>query len=125
MQAVNSAMVQTYWEIGRLIVEDEQNGRARAEYGKEVLQGLSRSLRDEFGKGFDVRNLRNMRSFYLAVPNRNAVRTELSWTHYRTLLRLENQHRSDKLRRLLTTVMSNWQEVESRLDGMAELYLSE
>lgn len=94
-QAVNSAMVQTYWEIGRLIVEDEQSGQARAEYGKEVLQGLSRSLSDEFGKGFDVRNLRNMRNFYLAFPIRNAVRTELSWTHYRTLLRVENQQARD------------------------------
>ena len=89
--AVNTAMVQTYWQIGRLIVEDEQQGESRAEYGKQVLKSLSASLTAEFGKGFDARNLRNMRSFYLAFPIRNALRTELSWTHYRTLLRIENE----------------------------------
>ena len=90
-QAVNTAMVQTYWEIGRLIVEDEQQGQARAEYGKGVLKTLSTALTNEFGKGFDVRNLSNMRSFYQAYPIWNAVRTELSWTHYRTLLKVENE----------------------------------
>ena len=89
-QAVNAAMVQSYWHIGRLIVEDEQQGQQRAEYGKQQLQGLSKQLTERLGKGFDVRNLRNMRAFYQAFPIRNAVRTELSWTHYRTLLRVEN-----------------------------------
>jgi len=89
-QAVNTAMVQSYWQIGHLIVEHEQQGEQRAAYGKQQLQQLSKQLTLEFGKGFDVRNLRNMRSFYAAYPNRNAVRTELSWTHYRTLLRVEN-----------------------------------
>ena len=89
--AVNSAMVQAYWQIGRIIVEHEQNGSLRAEYGKAVLQGLSERLTEEFGKGFDTRNLRNMRSFYLAFPIWNALRTELTWTHYRALLRVENE----------------------------------
>ena len=88
--AVNTAIVQTYWQIGHLIVEDEQQGEARAGYGKHVLKQLSESLTREFGKGFDIRNLRNMRQFYLTFPNRNAVRTELSWTHYRTLVRIDN-----------------------------------
>lgn len=89
-QAVNSAMVQCYWQIGRLIVEHEQQGQARAVYGKQQLQTLSEQLTAEFGKGFDARNLRNMRAFFLVYPNWNAVRTELSWTHYRTLLRVDN-----------------------------------
>lgn len=89
-QQVNFAMVQCYWQIGRLIVEDEQHGNIRAEYGKGQLQTLSAELTERFGKGFDARNLRNIRLFYLTFPNWNAVRTELSWTHYRTLLRLEN-----------------------------------
>lgn len=88
--AVNTAMVQAYWQIGRIIVEHEQNGSLRAEYGKAVLQSLSERLTEEFGKGFDVRNLRNMRSFYLTFPIRNALRTELTWTHYRALLRVED-----------------------------------
>lgn len=85
-------MVQSYWEIGRLIVEEEQQGASRAAYGKQQLQILSEALTARFGKGFDVRNLRNMRQFYLTFPIRNAVRTELSWTHYRHLLRIENEH---------------------------------
>ncbi|QLB13599.1 putative nuclease of restriction endonuclease-like (RecB) superfamily [Bisgaardia hudsonensis] len=89
-QTINSTMVQCYWDIGRLLVEDEQQGQLRAEYGKYVLQNLSERLTAMYGKGFDVRNLRNMRQFYLAFPIRNALRTELSWTHYRSLIRIEN-----------------------------------
>jgi hypothetical protein len=89
-QAINSAMVQCYWQIGRLIVEHEQQGQARAAYGKHQLQALSEQLTAEFGKGFDASNLRNMRSFYLCFPNCDAVRHNLSWTHYRTLIRIEN-----------------------------------
>lgn len=88
--AVNSAMVQAYWNIGRIIVEHEQSGNLRADYGKGVLNHLSEQLTDEFGKGFDVRNLRNMRAFYVTFPKWNALRSELSWTHYRALLRVEN-----------------------------------
>ena len=94
-QAVNTAMVQSYWEIGRLIVEHEQQGNRRAEYGKQQLKQLSQQLTERLGKGFDVTNLRNMRQFYHAFPIRDAVRLELSWTHYRTLLRIENAQARD------------------------------
>lgn len=94
-QAVNTAMVQSYWEIGRLIVEHEQQGNRRAEYGKQQLQQLSQQLTERLGKGIDVNNLRNMRQFYQSFPKRNSVRTELSWTHYRTLLRIENAQARD------------------------------
>jgi predicted nuclease of restriction endonuclease-like (RecB) superfamily len=90
VRAVNTTMVQTYWQIGKIIVEDEQSGKARAEYGRQVLENLAKELQREFGKGFNGRNLRNMRAFYLSFPIWNAVRTELSWTHYRILLRVEN-----------------------------------
>ena len=85
--AVNFAMVEAYWEIGRSIVE-QQGGAERAEYGEALLRELSRWLTEDFGKGFDERNLRFMRQFYLAFPIRNALRTELSWTHYRRLSRV-------------------------------------
>lgn len=85
--AVNFAMVEAYWEIGRSIVE-QQGGEERAEYGEELIEGLAERLTLDFGKGFDVRNLRFMRQFYLAFPIRNALRTELSWTHYRRLSRI-------------------------------------
>jgi predicted nuclease of restriction endonuclease-like (RecB) superfamily len=90
-QAVNSQMVQAHWQVGRLIVEREQQGQARAKYGKAQLKTLSQQLTQHFGKGFDVTNLRNMRRFYQAFPMRDALRLELSWTHYRTLLRIENK----------------------------------
>lgn len=89
-QAVNQQMVQAYWHIGRLIVEQEQQGQQRAEYGKKQLSQLSKRLQNDFGKGFDVTNLRNMRRFYLTFPKRDALRLELSWTHYRILMRIEN-----------------------------------
>lgn len=89
-QTVNQAMVQSYWQIGRLIVEHEQQGNIRAVYGKQQLKTLSEQLTDEFGKGFDPSNLRNMRSFYLCFPKWDAVSHKLSWTHYRKLIRIEN-----------------------------------
>ncbi|MEN3159929.1 PDDEXK nuclease domain-containing protein [Alkalimonas sp. NCh-2] len=87
---VNSAMVHTYWQIGRLIIEHEQQGEQRAAYGKQQLEQLASRLTGEFGKGFDVTNLRNMRRFYQAFPIRETVSTELSWSHYNQLARLEN-----------------------------------
>ncbi len=87
---VNQRMVQVYWQVGQLIVEQEQKGAERAEYGKQQLQQLSSTLQAEFGKGFDISNLRNMRKFYLAFPIQDAVRPELSWTHYRRLIRIDN-----------------------------------
>ena len=90
VRAVNSSMVQTYWHIGRLIVEDEQQGESRAAYGKQQLQRLSEELTKEFGRGFDVSNLRNMRRFYEAFPKRETVSPELSWSHYNHLARIEN-----------------------------------
>lgn len=89
-QSVNSAMVQSYWQIGRLIVENEQQGESRAAYGKQQLQQLSKQLTERLGKGFDVGNLRNMRQFYITFPIHDAVRSELSWTHYRALMRIDN-----------------------------------
>ncbi len=89
----NSALLESYWSIGKLIVEDEQKGKQRADYGKNVLKKLAKQLTSEFGKGFDDSNLRNMRSFYLAFPIRDALRHELSWTHYRLLSRLETEQK--------------------------------
>lgn len=89
--AVNVAMVQAYWKIGYTIVEEEQQGRHRAEYGANLMAYLAVKLTGEFGSGFTERNLYFMKQFYIAFPNLNALRTELTWTHYRSLLRVENQ----------------------------------
>ena len=89
--AVNFAMVQAYWQIGRIIVEHEQNGNARADYGKAILQELSSRLTKDFGKGFSGRSLQQMKKFYVTFPNTNALRSQLTWTHYRLLLSVENE----------------------------------
>lgn len=91
MRAVDTLQVQTCWQIGRHIVEFEQGGAERATYGTRLLPTLAKVLTARFGKGFDERNLRHMRDFYQTFPIWDAVRTELSWTHYRTLLRVEHE----------------------------------
>ncbi|MFH1503871.1 MAG: PDDEXK nuclease domain-containing protein [Candidatus Omnitrophota bacterium] len=88
-RAVNAEMVIAYWCIGCEIVEEEQKGKSRASYGKTILKKLSEKLTADFGKGFDESNLRNIRRFYLIYPKRDALRHELSWTHYRILMRIE------------------------------------
>lgn len=89
-RAVNFEMVGAYWEIGKRI--NEVIG-SRAEYGKSLLKYLSEQLTEEFGKGLNERNLRFMRQFYDRFPIRNALRSELGWTHYRLLMRIENEQR--------------------------------
>ena len=89
-RTVDVIQVRTCWEIGRHIVEFEQGGQARAAYGKKLLSRLAESLTGEFGKGFDATNLRHTRQFYLAFPICDTVRRELSWSHYRALLRVDN-----------------------------------
>lgn len=88
--AVNSAMVTAYWDIGKAIYE-VCGENDRAAYGKQILKYISERLTAEFGKGYNVRNLRNMRQFYLCFQKRNALRSELSWTHYRLLMRVANE----------------------------------
>jgi hypothetical protein len=89
-KAVNSSMILTYWEIGRLIVEEEQDGKEKAQYGKYLLRELSKRLKKDFGSGYSQPNLRNFRQFYLLYPIRYALRSELTWTHYRLIMRVEN-----------------------------------
>ncbi len=103
--AVNFAMVEAYWQIGRRIVDEEQKGKGRADYGTQLIKSLSRSLMDEFGKGFSIANLKSFRQFYLTFPDieigyavrsqltfpiRDSLRPELTWTHYRLIMRVEN-----------------------------------
>lgn len=84
-------MVEAYWNIGKSIIE-EQGGNEKAEYGAGLLKELSKQMTHDFGKGFTVANLKNMRQFYLTFPNGYALRSELSWTHYRLLMRVENDN---------------------------------
>jgi predicted nuclease of restriction endonuclease-like (RecB) superfamily len=96
-RTVNFIMVEAYWSIGRMIVEEEQLGKERAEYGEQIIRLLSVCLKEEFGKGFTEANLWNFRKFFLTFPRSPAdgqklyaLRRELTWTHYRMLMRVEN-----------------------------------
>jgi predicted nuclease of restriction endonuclease-like (RecB) superfamily len=88
--AVNASMVKTYWELGQLIVEEEQLGKERAEYGKYLIAELAKRLQDEYGSGFSKPSLWNYRQFYTEFPILSAVRRELTWTHYKLLMRVQN-----------------------------------
>lgn len=81
-QQVNTELLTTYWNIGRIIVEHEQQSKERAEYGRQTLQELSRVLTKEFGKGFSRANIYNMRLFYLTYRKFQSVTGKLTWTHY-------------------------------------------
>lgn len=104
-KAVNSAMVQAYWEIGQEIhkVCGEND---RAEYGKKLLEYLSEQLTNEFGKGFTIANLKNMRQFYRTFPIRQTLSSELSWSHYNLLMRVENEKARNFY--MKETIQSNW-----------------
>ena len=91
---INSVMVEAYWKIGRRIVEEEQNGKERAEYGKEILKNLSKELTEEFGKGFGERNIRNIRQFYVLFSDYEkwkSLISKLTWTHIQKVLRVSNE----------------------------------
>lgn len=91
-QTINTTMTQTYYDIGKRIVEEEQGGVARAEYGVALLKNLSQELIKEFGKGYSEQNLKNMRQFFLIYQKRQTLSSEfkLSWSHYIFLTRIEN-----------------------------------
>lgn len=90
-KVANNAMVEAYWNIGRVIVE-KQGGKDKAEYGTALLKNLSKEMTKEFGKGFTLTNLKYMRQFYLTFPKSHALSDQLSWTHYRLLMRVENEN---------------------------------
>ncbi len=102
---VNKTMLFTYWNVGKMIVE-EQGGNSKAKYGDKLISELSKQMTFDFGKGFDERNLRKIRQFYLMYPIWDSVRPELSWTHYRTLMRIEEQHIREFY--MEEAIKSNW-----------------
>ena len=92
-QQVNTQLLTTYWNIGRIIVEYEQQNQIRADYGKQTLRELSKELTREFGKGFSRSNLQNMRAFYLAYEKCQTVSGKLSWSHYCELLSITDENK--------------------------------
>jgi len=104
-KAVNFSMVEAYWNIGRIIVE-AQGGVEKANYGQALMNNLSLELTQEFGKGFTVTNLSYMRQFFLVFQNHHSLRDELSWTHYRHLIKVENEETRQFY--MNECVQSNW-----------------
>lgn len=103
---VNNTMLLAYWNVGRIIVENEQNGNIKAEYGKQILKDLSKELRKILGSGFSVSNLQYMRRFYIAYPKQQTVSVKLSWSHYCELLSIENDDERSFYEK--ECVNSNW-----------------
>ena len=130
VRTVNQTMVYTYFEIGRMIVEDEQQGKERAEYGKQILKELSKRLTVGFGKGFSVQNLENMRKFYLlyasAEKSQSPIRISekhnamLSWTHYLVLIRIEKKEERSFYE--IESLNNNWSVRELKRQFDAALY---
>ncbi len=117
-RSVNTTIVKAYWQVGKYIVEYEQHGKDRAEYGKEVIKKLSERLMKEYGSGFTTTNLKVMRQFYLYYPKGHAMRDQLSWTHWRTLLTVQNETaRNYYLRECVT---DNWstRQLERQINTM-------
>ena len=104
-KTANNAMVEAYWNIGRIIVE-KQSGNEKAEYGAALLKNLSKEMTKEFGKGFTLTNLKYMRQFYLTFPKSHALSDQLSWTHYRLLMRIENENARNFY--IEEAIKSNW-----------------
>lgn len=111
-------MVQAYWSIGRVIVEEEQKGSKRANYGQYLIHELSIKLSKDYGKGFDLSNIRHMRQFYLLFQKRDALRLELTWTHYRLLLRVEEEQARKFY--MIESINSKWstRELERQINSL-------
>ncbi len=132
VQAVNKTMVYTYFEIGRMIVEEEQNGQERAEYGKQILKELSNRLNSEFGKGFSVTNLQQMKNFYNVYGKQQTlsakseivtgqnINLQLSWSHYLFLMRIDNLEERKFYE--IETIENNWSLRELRRQFDTSLY---
>jgi len=119
--AVNTYLVETYWKIGEYIVEFEQKGKERAEYGSELLKKLSKDLKLQHGKGFSLSNIKRMRQFYLVFPKGATATHLLSWSHYVEILKI-----SDKLERsfyLQQTINEKWSVRELIRQKKSSLYL--
>jgi predicted nuclease of restriction endonuclease-like (RecB) superfamily len=132
VQTVNKTMVYTYLEIGRMIIEEEQNGKERADYGKRILKELSKRLNSEFGKGFSVTNLQQMKNFYAVYGKQQTVSAKfdiaidknidfkLSWSHYLFLMRIENVEERKFYE--IETIENNWSLRELRRQFDTSLY---
>jgi len=106
IRSVDTERVTMYWQIGKVIFEEEQQGKERAEYGKFLIKSISNEFQPQLGSGFSVRQLERYRQFYRQFPIASALRTQFSWTHYKTLLSIDNQDKKDFY--IAETEKNNW-----------------
>ncbi len=114
--AVNNTMLEAYWNVGRIIIENEQNGNFKAEYGKQLIKDLSKELRKVLGNGFSVSNLFNMRRFYITYPKFQTLSGKLSWSHYCELLSISDDSKRSFYEK--ECINSNWsvRELKRQID---------
>lgn len=106
IRSVDTERVLMYWQIGKVILEEEQEGKERANYGDFLIKSLSQTLQPQFGSGFSVRQLERYRQFYRTFPITSALRTQFNWTHYKTLISIDNQDKREFY--IAETSKNNW-----------------
>ena len=106
IRSVDFNRVQMYWNIGRRIVEEEQHGKERADYGTYLIKNLAKELEPEYGRGFGVRQLERARQFYRVYPIASTVRSQLNWSQYRMLIQIEDPDKREYYE--LESVNSGW-----------------
>jgi predicted nuclease of restriction endonuclease-like (RecB) superfamily len=118
IRSVDFCRVQMYWHIGQRIVEEEQNGESRAEYGKYIIRNLAQELSPEYGSGFGVRQLEQARKFYVEYPIANALRSQFNWTQYRILIQIPDKDKREYYE--LETANNNWtaRELERQVQSL-------
>ena len=114
---VNTALLVTYWNVGRIIVEDEQKSEFRAEYGKKVLKELSKRLTNDFGKGFSVSNLQYMKRFYLKYQKQQTVSVKLSWSHFCELLAISDDDKRSFYEQECINAQWSFRELKRQIDS--------
>ncbi len=120
VNAINYERVIMYWSIGKTIIEEEQNGKERAEYGAFLIKNLAKELQPDYGTSFSVRQLERCRQFYREFPNASALRTQLNWTHYKLLLPLENNGKREFYE--IETAKNNWSSRQLERQINSQLY---
>lgn len=118
VRSVDFCRVQMYWQIGQRIVEEEQGGNARAEYGSKLLQNLAKELEPEYGTGFKKRQLERARQFYIEYPNASALRSQFNWTQYKQLISIADKDKREYYE--LETANNNWtaREMERQINSL-------
>jgi len=120
VRAVNKVRVQMYWQIGQHIVEEEQQGKERAEYGTYLIKTLAKELEQDFGSGFSYRQLNFCRQFYLTFPKVNTLRSQLNWSQYKLLIRIEDEDKRTYY--IEETCNNNWSSRQLERQINSQLY---